>query len=192
MSEDYLRAQAALAGQALQAIQDLAKRGDVPAAKVRFPRGYLVTVDDWHARLPWMQSYVARKNIAYTLMLLDAQRWLLQRTDLSGHAADMVVKACLVSLGAIGESLLVDATSPPLGKRQKMPSRIKHLLDKQLLSDALAVDLAWLWEMRNRQHLQGLASRDFSVYQPRDLERGESAIWALCDTLKEARKAGAA
>lgn len=73
-----------------------------------------------------------------------------------------------------------------------MPSRIKHLLDKQILSDSLAVELGWLWDMRNRQHLQGLASKDFSVYQPGDLERGESAVWALCDRLKDARQAGAA
>ena len=63
-----------------------------------------------------MRTNAARKNVAYALMLLDIQRWLLKRTDLAGHAADMLVKACLASQGAILEALIVDATSPPASR----------------------------------------------------------------------------
>ena len=158
--------------------------------RVSFPRGYLLDVGSWSQRLPWTNSYVIRKNAAYSLMLYDVLGWLLRRTDISGLAGDMVIKGCLSALGAVAEGLIVDATSPPLGRRQKMKSRIKRLSDDGVVLLPVANELSWLWDMRNRQHLQELGSREFDVYQRTDVSRAEAVVFDLCDALKA--RAGAA
>ena len=185
MSDESIRAHAATASDSLQQLQTLLQRSERDDGKVRFPRGYLVDIKTWRARVPWTQHYAVGKNVAYTLMLYDVQSWLLKRTDIAGLARDMVVKACVASLGWAAEALLVDATSPPLGARQKLKSRVEHLSQKHVVSADLAAELLWLWDMRYRQHLQELSEREFEVYRPRDVGRAEAAVFALCAALPQ-------
>lgn len=160
-------------------IQRLAKRHTLDEARIRFPRGYLREIGVWRTRLGFVRSSVVMNNVAYTLMMHDAQGWLLKRTDLGGTARDMIVKAAIASLAAVAEALLSDATTPPLGKRQKISSRIMVLKKAMRLPDSLAEDLEWLWEVRNRQHLYELGSSEFTFYSPDDQPRAESAIAQL-------------
>jgi hypothetical protein len=114
--------------------------------------------------------------VADTLMLHDVQAWVLKRTDLSGHARDMLVKGTIGTLGGIAEALLIDATTPPMGRRQKIASRVKRLEDELVLDSELCSDLSWLWDIRNRQHLHSLPTRDFDFYTLEDHPRAEATV----------------
>jgi hypothetical protein len=184
-SDRELRELAGDAGGAMQQIQNIAGRASLDAARVSFPRGYLVDIPRWRVAIPFVQSPSLRSSIADTLMMHDVQAWLLKRTDLAGHAKDMLVKACIASLGAVAEALLIDATTPPMGKRQKVASRVGRLQQEGVLSDSLASDLSWLWDVRNRQHLHGLAEREFNVYQLGDHARAEDSVAKLIQSLRQ-------
>ena len=183
-ADSVLRALAADVGGPIQRIQDLAGRSVREAAEIRFPRGYLIEISRWRAALPFVRTNFVRSTVADTLMMHDVQGGVLRRTDLSGHARAMLVKAAMTSLGAIAEALLIDATSPPMGKRQKVASRLEWLELEDMFDVALAADLTWLWDIRNRQHLHGLAEREFNVYTHDDHPHAESAIAKLIVALR--------
>lgn len=183
-ADRHLRELASDANVALQQIQDLAGREPREAAEVRFPRGYLVEIGRWRLALPFVRSNDVRSMVADALMMHDVQSWLLKRTDLSGHARGMLVKSCIASLGSVAEALVIDATSPPMGKRQKMSSRIEKLRESTVIDEQLASDLSWLWDIRNRQHLHALTEREFDVYTRDDHPRAESTVARLVIALR--------
>jgi hypothetical protein len=172
------------ASEALQRIQDIARRDAVDAARIRFPRGYLREALLWRNALSFLSTISLRKNVAYTLMLHDVQSWVLKRTDLEGQAREMLVKGAITSLGSVAEAILVDVTSPPLGRRQKVASRVKHLHDQGVVDDSLQDDLRWLWDTRNRQHLYELAAPEFDLYTREDHPRAESTLTRLIQVLQ--------
>ncbi len=160
----------------IQRIQDLAGRETRASARIRFPRGYLREIGRWRFALGFVRSIKVRSMVADTLMLHDVQAWVLKRTDLSGHARDMLVKGTIGTLGGIAEALLIDATTPPMGRRQKIASRVKRLEDELVLDSELCSDLSWLWDIRNRQHLHSLPTRDFDFYTLEDHPRAEATV----------------
>jgi hypothetical protein len=179
-----LRQLAAEANWALQRLQEKAGRDIREAAQITFPRGYLLAIGRWRLALAFVRSKSVRDSIADTLMMHDVQRWVLKRTDVAGHARDMLVKAAIGALGSIAEALLIDATSPPMGQRQKFASRVQRLRDETVLPDLAAEDLAWLWEIRNRQHLHALLAREFDVYTSNDHPRAEATVARLIVSLQ--------
>lgn len=172
------------AGVALQEVQRQLGRDDHDAAKVRFPRGYLIEIGRWRLALRFVRSNAVRNNVAYTLMMYDAQTWLVRRTDLAATARDMIVKAAISSLGSIIEALVVDATTPPMGRRQKMYSRIERLVADGGIPSELEPELKWLWDTRNRQHLQDLSGSEFDFYDIGMLPRAEAAFVSLVAALQ--------
>jgi hypothetical protein len=174
-----LRELAAEANGVLQRLQAKAGRSVREAAQITFPRGYLLEIGRWRRALPFVRANLVRDSVADTLMMHDVQRWVLKRTDLAGHAHDMLVKAAIGALGSIAEALLIDATSPPMGQRQKYTSRVRRLQDEGVLVGSAADDLLWLWEIRNRQHLHALSAREFDVYTSKDHPRAEATVARL-------------
>jgi hypothetical protein len=168
----------------IQRIQDLVGRESVDAARIRFPRGYLREISRWRSALGFVRSNQVRNMVADTLMLHDVQAWVLKRTDLSGHAKDMLTKGTIGTLGGIAEALLIDATSPPMGNRQKIASRVQRLKDGSVLDSQLCDDLSWLWDIRNRQHLHSLGAREFDFYTLDDHPRAEGTVARLVQALK--------
>lgn len=117
-------------------------------------------------------------------MMHDVQSWILKRTDLAGHARDMLAKAAMAALGGVAEALLVDATSPPMGKRQPTKPRIDALVADDTVTAEAGTDLYWLWDMRNRQHLAGLDASEFDFYPPDAHPRAEAAVGGLIAALQ--------
>ncbi len=171
------------AGEALQEIQSRLGRRDHASAKVRFPRGFLHPASRWRQRLSFIRQETVKNNVAYTLMLHDANLWLLRRTDLAGLARDMVVKACLAALGSIAEAILVDHYAGKMGMRQRFVSRTDRLFSENVISLELKKELDWLWEMRCRQHLFELTDAEFEFYGIEDHKRGIEAISNLFKAL---------
>lgn len=182
---DYdLRELAAVASSAIQQLQAKIGRERREAAEISFPRGFLLEISRWRFALQFVRSSLVRNSVADTLMMHDVQGWIHYRTDLAGHARDMLVKSAIGVLGSIAEALLIDATSPPMGQRQKFASRVQMLQEEGVLQEAGANDLTWLWEIRNRQHLHALTSREFEVYTSKDHPRAEATVAALIVALQ--------
>ena len=172
------------ANERIQRIQHLARRERREAAKLRFPRGYLREAGRWRVALGFLRSNRLRNNVAYALMLHDVQAWLLHRTDLAGHARDMLVKGAVATLGSVAEAIAVDATTPPMGRRQRVASRVTYLRTESVIDETLKDDLLWLWETRNRQHLHELTVTEFDFYTPDDHPRAEAAVARLIVALQ--------
>jgi hypothetical protein len=96
----------------------------------------------------------------------------------------MVIKSSISALGSIAEAIVVDSTSPPMGKRQKIYSRIEAMIADGRLKTGLDDELKWLWDTRNRQHLSDLTGSEFSFYEAAMLPRAEAAIEQLILTLQ--------
>ena len=170
---------AADASVALQELQGILGRRSDDDARVRFPRGYLIEIGRWRLALGFVRRTAVMNNVAYTLMMYDVQTWLLRRTDLAATARDMMVKAAIAALGSIAEAIIVDATSPPMGRRQRMSSRVAALAAANRIDTGVDVELKWLWDTRNRLHLFELTSSEFSFYEADHLPRAEAAVVAL-------------
>ena len=102
----------------------------------------------------------------------------------------MLVKGTIGTLGGIAEALLIDATTPPMGHRQKIASRVKKLENDLVLNSELCLDLSWLWDIRNRQHLHSLRTRDFDFYTLDDHPRAETTVARLVHALQRGPVSG--
>ncbi len=98
---------AAEVNESIQRIQDLTGREIRASARIRFPRGYLREIGRWRFALGFVRSMKVRSMVADTLMLHDVQAWVLKRTDLSGHARDIMRshsrnwELCICQLGSV-------------------------------------------------------------------------------------------
>lgn len=191
-TDDQLREVAAEANSAIQELQAKVGRERREAAEISFPRGYLLEISRWRFALQFVRSSLVRNSVADTLMMHDVQGWVLYRTDLAAHARDMLVKSAIGVLGSIAEALLIDATTPPMGQRQKFASRVQRLQEEGVLQEPAAEDLRWLWQIRNRQHLHALTAREFDVYTSKDHPRAEATVAALIISLQSRAVAPAA
>ncbi len=88
-------------GKDLQALEDTLKAGADKRTKVRFPRGVLRTATYFRDRFWFIRSENLRRNIAYTLILSDVYRWVLNRTDLWGTPREMLIKGGVCLAGSL-------------------------------------------------------------------------------------------
>jgi hypothetical protein len=174
----------------LQQIQNYAGRENRQDARVRFPRGFLRTTQEARAILPFVRKGLLKKNLAYSILLDDVYRWILMRTDLSGIAADMVMKAHIALKGSVAEALLVDHYAGIMGKRQPFAKRTARLVADSVISEELKTDLDWLWEVRCQQHLYELDISEFDAYDRAYLVRATRAVNGLIAALSAAHAAG--
>jgi hypothetical protein len=184
MDTAMVRLVAITASESLQQIQQLTGREEVEEARVRFPRGFILTAAQRRKRLQFVRNETVRKNVAYTLMVYDVYLWILRRTDLASTARDMLVKSCLATLGAVAEAILNDWFSREMGKRQRFVTRTRRLSLDGVIDEELEEELNWVWEMRNRQHLFELGS-EFEFYSVEDQRRAGRAVSALLDRLSD-------
>jgi len=166
------------ANEALAAIQDECGRTNVPEARVRFPRGFILPAGTYQAGLPDLGTKVQRHNASYALMVIDVFRWLCVRTDLSGVALSMVVKESICVLGALCEWLTKEATRGE-GTRRSYVKRTEKLVQLAVITDAEKAELDWIWEVRCSEHLHEVASLEINKYSRRDYNRALEAYIAL-------------
>ena len=115
------------ANSALQSIQNEYQNVNVVAARVRFPRGFIRKAAVLRATLPNLGSEIQRRNVSYSLMILDVFRWVVIRTDLSGAALSITIKESISVLGAICEWLTKEATRGH-GSSRKYKVRTERLV----------------------------------------------------------------
>jgi hypothetical protein len=183
-NDGELREAIAEASWLLQLVSDYTGRQSRDDARLRFPRGFLRTAVQWRDTLSFIRKPTLRTNLSYQLMLGDVYLWLLTKTDLSGTARDMLVKAVMVHAGGMAEAMLVDFFDGKMGKRQRFTSRTKQLVADGLITPHLQAELNWLWDMRCRQHLFELDQTEFYAYDANHLTRAETAIEGLMKALR--------
>ena len=159
-NDDELREAVNEASELIQQIQDYVGRDFSKPAKVRFPRGYLRTAAESRRRVNFLADTTLRSNIAYTIQLADVQHWILNRTDLSGIAREMVIKLQMFLLGTIIESVTKNYLHCRCGGN--FCRRTQYLLDNCLIDTELKTDIDWLWDIRNNMHLFQLDDIEWS------------------------------
>jgi len=166
----------------LQKLEDLLKRCGDKRTKIRFPRGFLRTAAHFRERFWFIRDENLRRNIAYSLILSDVYRWLLNRTDLQGTAREMLIKECVCLMGSLAESITKDAMQSFCGKKQGYAKRTAKMRELGIIDGALERKLDWLWDYRNREHLFLIEDREYGHYT---LEHYNDAI----GTFRALRKA---
>lgn len=152
------------AGRLLQLIQDYCAvneltRSEYPAAKVRFPRGYIRTATLQRNRLRFIKDSSLRGNLAYTLILSDTVLWLSLRTDIWGIPLEMLTKLYAFLIGTLCESITKSYCSGRCG--QNFKRRNAWMLEHGVIDENLQKDLDWLWDIRNNMHLFQLEKLEF-------------------------------
>jgi hypothetical protein len=152
------------AGADLQKLEDLLRASGDKRIKIRFPRGFLRTASHFRDQFWFIREETLRRNIAYSLILSEVYRWLLNRTDLWGTPREMLIKEGVCLLGSLAESITKDAMRKHCGKRQSYAKRIRKMVELGIIDDALQKKLEWLWEYRSREHLFLVQSREYDHY----------------------------
>ena len=173
-------------GDLLQEIQDYCGRDSRhPLAKVRFPRGYILTANAYRRTLPCVHDAHTQSNLSYALMTLDVLRWLGVRTNLTGTALEMVIKEAICLLGSICECLTVRKGVEGLGRGAGFSNRTTRLVQMGIIEENTKTDLDWIWDIRCREHLVDLDHAEFGHYGPADCNRAIKAFRELRDGLSE-------
>ena len=170
------------ASEALQTIQDQLGIRNVPAARIRFPQGFIKTAETHRKSLPNLGSEVQRRNASYALMSLDVFRWLLIRTTLASAASSMIVKEGICVIGALCEWLTKEATRGYASGRPYR-QRTAKLVELNHIEPELETELDWIWDIRCNEHLHEVTSLEHVMYSRDDYDRPQKAYFALRDAL---------
>lgn len=172
----------------LQDIQNYLGRKSVATPKIRFPRGYLRNASDFRSRLSFIKDENLKKNISYTLILIDVLNWLINRTDIYGSAKEMVIKNTLVLLASISESFCVVATKGMVGKKKSFKIRTNIMLENNIIDVSLKEELQWLWNIRDGIHFYELDHMEHGKYKMNDYNKAILAVRNLVYMLNENTK----
>lgn len=165
-------------GEKIQEINDYLGQRNHPHGTIRFPRGYIRTCVIHRSKYQFVKDATLKSNVAYTLLLTDLFRWLLNRTDIAGQAKEMLIKKEISSLGSIAESITKDYLKGRKGGGKHYKYRSQVLVDEGIITKELKDEIDWVWDVRNGEHLALLKQRDWKVYKMKDCNR---AIRALQD-----------
>ena len=155
---------------------------NVPAARVRFPRGFIRTAGYHRDTLPDLGSEVQRRNASYALMSLDVLRWLVVRTDLSGAGLSMIVKESICVVGALCEWLTKEGTRGHASSRPYV-QRTAKLVQLGQIEPGLKTELDWVWDIRCNEHLHEVLSLEHEMYSRDDYNRALNAYVSLRNVL---------
>lgn len=173
------------AGLILQEIQDYLGTDRPKTGRVRFPRGFIRPVSHYYGRIaPFVSDETLRRNLSYNFMLSDIYLWLLNRTDITSVAADMIIKAAIALAGSICESMLRHALLGSVGRGKSYKYRTEHLLSKGFVSAEEEIALNWLWDTRNNIHIEGVKESEYDKYSRADYKRAAKTVRNLVSVLK--------
>lgn len=179
------------AGELLQNIQDYLGDRKSEEGRVRFPRGFIKSADDYRSKLPRRVESPLRDNIAYALMMTDVLRWLAIRTDITATALDMIIKQGIAIIASVAEALSIQKGRVGLGKSKSFCDRMNHYNETDVINDNLRRDLIWLWNKRQGVHLYDLVHSEYHAgYTREEYNRARRALFKFIDALLLAERQG--
>lgn len=162
----------------LQHFEDESRKLDpksVPA--IRFPRGRIKTTDSYRNRVPFIKNPRTKSNIAYSLQLMDAITWLLERFDLTGIAREMLIKNCLVLLGSVAEVFArLHLNKQGITPSKKFKKNLDKLEQNKFINSSLCTQLRDLQEKRDNIHLDKVGKAEIGKYSDSDYYEALSLI----------------
>ena len=183
-NDDQLKVAIDKAGELLQSIQNYVERDFTKPAKVRFPRGYIRSATTARNAIPFIKNNQLKSNLSYVMMLSDVQHWLLARTDLAGTAKEMVIKLQFFLFGTLVESITKDYLKGICGGNYA--KRVDYLESNSIINKALAVEIKWLWNMRNKMHIFQVDQHEWlsTDYTVANHNRAVACLKSLLQALK--------
>jgi hypothetical protein len=165
----------------IQALHDYLGERELEIARIRFPRGYLRSCATHRKKYSFLECHTLRSNIAYAKMTTDIFRWLLNRTDLSLSAKEMIIKQGIALIASVAETIVKEMLKgkPGGGRKQNFKKKVQKLSDDHIIDEALKMDLEWLWDVRNNVHLMLLSEREYQKYSIKDYNRSVIALKKL-------------
>lgn len=111
-------------------------------------------------------------------MTTDIFRWMLNRTDISLTAKEMLIKQGISLIGVVAESVVkvVLAGQPGGGNKQNFKKRVETLFNTGRITEEIKVELEWLWDTRNDVHLMLLDEREYNKYNLKHYNRAVRAL----------------
>jgi len=182
LTPDELEELADQASVALQAIQDDQGRTNTPRARIRFPRGWIGRAVSFRNRY-WYAEGATVFNVSYAHITLDVFSWLVERTDLTGIARDMIFKESICLLGSIVEALCSHTTKGRIGKSHKFKERTKRMVVASMITQATKDEVDWLWDLRGSVHIDELPNSELAAYRAADVDRAMRALTSLHNDL---------
>lgn len=170
-------------GTDLQVLEDRLRTEGDRRLKIRFPRGYLRKAEFFRDRYWFIHDPNLRRNIAYSLILSDVYRWLLNRTDLWGTAREMIVKEGVCLAGCLCESITKDAARDICGKNARFKQRTAAMVKHGMISANLKTAIDALWDWRNREHLFLLDEWEYGTYTLKHYNDAIRTLRALREAL---------
>lgn len=165
----------------IQAVHDYLGDRNHDDARIRFPRGYLRTCAHHRSKYGFLNDKVLQRNIAYAKMTTDLFRWMLNRTDISLTAREMLIKQGISIVGIVAESVVkvVLAGKPGGGNKQNFKKRVETLFNSGQITAQTKTELEWLWDTRNDVHLMLLDEPEYKKYDMAQYNRAVRALQNL-------------
>ncbi|GAB3378326.1 hypothetical protein NCG89_14650 [Spongiibacter taiwanensis] len=165
----------------MQALHDYLGDRNLGEAKIRFPRGYIRTCASHRHKYQFLSCHTLKSNIAYAKLTSDIYRWLLNRTDLSITAKEMMIKQGIALVGTVAETVVKEVLKgqPGGGRKQNFKKKVQKLLDDGVINQELQAELEWLWDTRNNVHIMLLTDREYNKYEIKHYNRAIKAMQSL-------------
>jgi hypothetical protein len=184
-----LTAAVAEASRLIQEISDYANENPAVehVARVRFPIGFLPTADQHRQELRFVPDVLVRRNLSYALMTHDVLRWMVTRTTITGQARDMLIKEAICLIGSVCETLTIWKGQQGLGSAKSFAHRVERLRGMEVIDARAETDLLWVWEIRCREHIAGVALQEWDHYTMDQWRRAVRAYRTVRDGLAKWR-----
>ncbi len=146
------------------AISSLHKNGDVysyeidKSRRIKFPRGFLKTLNSNRSFLSFIDNPKIVENIAKHIMHRDTLHWIWLKTDICSDARSMIIKFQLINLASILEAIVKSIYPKMPNKTDNVYDRIDKLHNENRISNP--IDLKNLWDARNTIHLHLIDKND--------------------------------
>lgn len=165
----------------MQALHNYLGERNIEEAKIKFPRGYIRTCASHRNKYSFLECHTLKSNIAYAKLTSDIYRWLLNRTDISIIAKEMIIKQGIALVGSVAETVVKEVLKgqPGGGRKQNFKKKIEKLVEDCVITKELQEELNWLWDTRNNVHIMLLTEREYQKYEMKHYNRAIKAMQSL-------------
>lgn len=162
----------------MQALHDYLGERNIEEAKIKFPRGYIRTCASHRRKYSFLECHTLKSNIAYAKLTSDIYRWLLNRTDISITAKEMIIKQGIALVGSVAETVVKEVLKgqPGGGRKQNFKKKVEKLVEDNVITNELKEELDWLWDTRNNVHIMLLTEREYQKYEMKHYNRAIKAM----------------
>jgi hypothetical protein len=129
-------------------------------------------------------------SCAYAFIHLDVLWWMLNRTDITLTAKEMVLKSAIIPLATITEAVLTINRHRGFGTGQGFKDRVNAARQAALIDEGDHKLFNNLWDHRCKVHLKSLEGYEFGQYKDEHVKEPRAALDRLLPVLSKWDAAG--